>query len=273
MTVSEIFSVKGFGAIVTGGASGIGLACAEALAEAGARVAIFDLDSKSLDEEVGRMSAKGWDVRGYPLDVTNRQAVDQTFAKVAAEFGQLDVVFANAGIDPGIGFTNPDGSRSEAGAIENYEDERWNRNIDVNLNGVFATIRASARHMKRGKGGSIVVTTSVAAYLNEGIIGAAYMAAKAGAAHLMRNVALELAPYNIRVNAIAPGFIVTNIGGGWLKQAQVQQSMAAAIPIGRIGNTEDLKGLALFLASPASGFVTGAQIPIDGGGSLGMRHR
>jgi NAD(P)-dependent dehydrogenase (short-subunit alcohol dehydrogenase family) len=273
MTISEMFSVRGFGVIVTGGASGIGLACAEALAEAGARVAIFDLDSKSLGEQIGRMSAQGWDVRGYPLDVTDRRAVDQTFAEVAAEFGKLDVVFANAGIDPGIGFANPDGSRSEAGAIENYEDERWNRNIDVNLNGVFATIRASARHMKRGKGGSIVVTTSVAAYLNEGIIGAAYMAAKAGAAHLMRNAALELARYNIRVNAIAPGFIVTNIGNGWLKQADVQKSMAAAIPIGRIGNTDDLKGLALFLASGASGFVTGAQIPIDGGGSLGMRHR
>jgi NAD(P)-dependent dehydrogenase (short-subunit alcohol dehydrogenase family) len=102
--------------------------------------------------------------------------------------------------------------------------------------------------------------------------GAAYMAAKTGAADLMRNVALELAPYNIRVNAIAPGFIVTNIGGGWLKQAGVQKSMAAAIPIGRIGTIEDLKGLALFLASPASGFVTGVQIPIDGEGSLGMRH-
>ncbi|WFU41486.1 SDR family oxidoreductase [Bradyrhizobium sp. CB82] len=142
-----------------------------------------------------------------------------------------------------------------------------NRNIDVNLTGVFATIRASACHMKRGKGGSIVITTSVAAYLNEGMTGAAYMAAKAGAAHLMRNVALELALHNIRVDAIAPGFIVTNIGGGWLKQAGVQKSMAAAIPIGRMGTTEDLKGLALFLASPASGFVTGVQIPINGGGS------
>jgi NAD(P)-dependent dehydrogenase (short-subunit alcohol dehydrogenase family) len=136
----------------------------------------------------------------------------------------------------------------------------------------LATIRASARHIKRVKGDSIVVTTSVAAYLNEGMTGAAYMAAKTGAADLMRNVALELAPYNIRVNAIAPGFIVTNIGGGWLKQAGVQTSMAAAIPIGRIGTIEDLKGLALFLASPASGFVTGVQIPIDGEGSLGMRH-
>jgi NAD(P)-dependent dehydrogenase (short-subunit alcohol dehydrogenase family) len=151
MTISEMFSVRGFGVIVTGGASGIGLACAEALAEAGARVAIFDLDSKSLDEQIGRISAQGWDVRGYPLDVTDRRAVDQTFAEVAAEFGKLDVVFANAGIDPGIGFANPDGSRSEAGAIENYEDERWNRNIDVNLNGVFATIRASARSHEAGQ--------------------------------------------------------------------------------------------------------------------------
>jgi NAD(P)-dependent dehydrogenase (short-subunit alcohol dehydrogenase family) len=270
MTVG-LFSVREFGAVVTGGASGIGLAFSEALAENGARVAILDLDSKSLNEQVDRLAAKGLDVRGFELDVTNRQAIDQTFASIAAEFGRIDVVFANAGIDPGIGFANPDGSRSEAGAIENYEDERWDRNIDVNLNGVFATIRAAARHMKRGGGGSIVVTTSIAAYLNEGMIGAACMAAKAGAAHLTRNAALELARYNIRVNAIAPGFVVTNIGGGWLKQPDVQKTMGAIIPIGRMGNTEDLKGLALFLASQASSYITGTQIPIDGGGSLGMR--
>lgn len=272
MTIPELFSVRGYGAIVTGGASGIGLAFAEAMAEAGARVAIFDLNSKSLNEQIDRMSAKGWDVRGCELDVTNRRAVDDAVAKVAAEFGRLDVVFANAGIDPGVGFLGLDGNRPEEGAIENYDDARWDRNIDVNLNGVFATIRAAARHMKRGRGGSIVVTTSVSAYLNEGVIGAAYMAAKAGAAHLMRNAAFELAHYNIRVNAIAPGFVVTNIGGGWLKQTEVQSSIAATIPIGRMGKTEELKGLAIFLASPASSYVTGAQIPIDGGMGLWMKH-
>ncbi|KWV48484.1 short-chain dehydrogenase [Bradyrhizobium macuxiense] len=269
--MSDMFSVKGYGAIITGGASGIGLAFAEALAEGGARVAILDLDSNSLNLQVNRLSAKGFDVRGRELDVTNRKEIDQAFAHIAAEFGKVDVVFANAGIDPGIGFSNPDGTRSQEGAIENYEDERWDRNIDVNLNGVFATIRAAARHMKGSGGGSIVVTTSVAAYLNEGMVGAAYMAAKAGAAHLARNAALELAHFNIRVNAIAPGFIVTNIGGGWLKQPQIQKSIGDMIPIGRIGSADDLKGLALFLASQASSYITGAQIPIDGGGSLGMR--
>ncbi|MCA1375515.1 MULTISPECIES: SDR family NAD(P)-dependent oxidoreductase [unclassified Bradyrhizobium] len=268
----ERFSVKGYGAIVTGGASGTGLAFVEALADSGARVAILDVDSISLGKQVDRLSARGLDVRGHKLDVTDRKAVDQVFAEVAAEYGRLDVVFANAGIDPGIGFSNPDGSPSEAGAIENYEDERWNRTIEIHLNGIFATIRAAARHMKRGGGGgSIVVTTSIAAYLNEGMIGAAYMAAKAGAAHLARNAALELAPHKIRVNAVAPGFIVTNIGGGWLKQPEVQNSIGATVPIGRLGDADDLKGLALFLASPASSYITGAQIPIDGGVSLGKR--
>jgi len=141
--------------------------------------------------------------------------------------------------------------------------------IDINLNGVFATLRAAARHMKPRKFGRIIVTTSLAAFISEASIGAAYMASKAGAAHLMHNVALELAAYNITVNAIAPGFFITNIGGGHAHDPAVQARIAKSVPMHRVGFPDDMKGLALFLASPASGYVTGAQIPIDGGWSLG----
>ena len=154
-------------------------------------------------------------------------------------------------------------------ALENYSDERWNHVIDVNLNGVFATVRAAARHMKPRKSGRIIVTTSVAAFQCEPAIGSAYMAAKAGAVHFMHNVALELAGYNITVNAIAPGFFVTNIGGGHAKHPAVQQAVARTLPMRRVGFPEDIKGLALFLASPASGYITGQQISIDGGWTLG----
>jgi NAD(P)-dependent dehydrogenase (short-subunit alcohol dehydrogenase family) len=183
-------------------------------------------------------------------------------------------VFANAGIDPGPGFVGSwvgaQRPRNPEGALENYTDERWNRVLDINLNGIFATLRAGARLMRPQRSGRMIVTTSVAAYQCEPAIGAAYMTAKAGAAHLMRQVALELAAYQITVNAIAPGFFATNIGGGHAKQPHVQEAMSKMIPMHRVGFAEDMKGLALFLASPASAYLTGQQISIDGGWTLGV---
>ena len=148
--------------------------------------------------------------------------------------------------------------------------QRWQRLLDVNLTGIFATLRAAARIMKPQRSGRLILTTSVAAYQCEPAIGAAYMAAKAGAAHLMHCVAQELAAYNITVNAIAPGFFVTNIGGGHARNPQVQSAMAKRIPMHRVGFPDDIKGLALFLASPASAYLTGQQISIDGGWALGV---
>src|ERR1035441_1955857 len=128
----------------------------------------------------------------------------------------------------------------------------------------------AARIMRPQRSGRMIVTTSVAAYQCEPAIGAAYMTAKAGAAHLMRMVALELAAYQITVNAIAPGFFATNIGGGHAKQPQMQAAMSKAIPMHHVGLPEDMQGLALFLSSAASAYVTGQQISIDGGWALGV---
>ena len=273
MKVADMFKVDGYCAIVTGGASGLGLGFTEALAENGARVTMLDVNPERIDAEVKRLTGLGWDVRGEVVDVTDHPALDKAFDAAAAHYGKLDVVFANAGIDPGPGFvsswTGGERPRNPGGSLENYTDERWERVIDINLNGVFATLRAAARHMKPRKFGKIVVTTSLAAFMPEASIGAAYMASKAAAAHLMHNVALELAAYNITVNAIAPGFFITNIGGGHAHDPGVQARVAKSVPMHRVGFPEDMKGLALFLASPASGYVTGVQIPIDGGWSLG----
>jgi len=273
MKIAELFKVEGYGVIVTGGASGLGLAFGEALAENGARVTLLDVDAERIAQETKRLKSAGLDVRGELVDVTDHPALDAAFERAVDTYGRLDVVFANAGVDSGPGFmgawVGSERPRREEGALENYEDARWNRVIDINLNGIFATMRAAARHLKPRRGGRIIATTSLAAVKCEGAIGAAYMAAKAGAAHLVENVALELAAYNITVNAIAPGFFITNIGGGHAKNPAVQQQMAKHIPMHRVGFPNDIKGLALFLASPASAYVTGQQIIIDGGWSLG----
>jgi NAD(P)-dependent dehydrogenase (short-subunit alcohol dehydrogenase family) len=270
----ELFKVEGYGVIVTGGASGLGLGYAEALAENGAQVTILDVDSSRVDQETQRLGNLGYAVRGEVVDVRDHAAIDRAFDAALAAHGRLDVVFANAGIDPGPGFVGSwvgaERPRNPAGALESYTDERWNRVIDINLNGIFATLRAGARLMRPQRSGRMIVTTSVAAYQCEPAIGAAYMTAKAGAAHLMRSVALELAAYQITVNAIAPGFFATNIGGGHAKQPQVQEAMSKAIPMHRVGFPDDMKGLALFLASPASSYITGQQISIDGGWTLGV---
>jgi NAD(P)-dependent dehydrogenase (short-subunit alcohol dehydrogenase family) len=271
--ISELFNVAGYGAVVTGGASGIGLGFTEALAANGARVTMLDVDAKRIEDQTQRLRAAGLDVRGKAVDVTDHKALDSAIDEAAREYGHLDVVCANAGIDSGVGFVGSwvgsQRQRVTEGALEIYTDERWNRVIEINLNGVFATVRAAARHMKPRKSGRIIITTSMAATHVEPAIGSAYMAAKAGAAHFMRSAALELAGYNITVNAIAPGFIVTNIGGGHAHDPAKQQVVGKVIPMHRVGFPEDLEGLALFLASPGSGYITGQEIIIDGGWGLG----
>ena len=274
MKSAELFSVAGQGAIVTGAGSGLGLAIAEALAENGARVTLLDVDPDRVATETQRLEAHGYEARAEVVDVSDHAALERAFDSAVAAHGRLDIVFANAGIDSGPGFVSgwfgANRARNPAGAIESYSDERWNRVIDVNLTGVFATLRAAARRMKPQRSGKLIVTTSVAGYQCEPAIGSAYMAAKAGAAHLMRSVAHELAAFNITVNAIAPGFFVTNIGGGHAKNPEVQRAMAAVMPMHRVGFPDDIKGVALFLASPASAYLTGQQITIDGGWTLGV---
>lgn len=274
MKVDQLFTVQGYNAVVTGGASGLGLAFAEALAANGAEVTLLDVDSAQLEHEVARMTALGWRVRAETVDVRDHGTLDAAIARAAAHTGRLDVVFANAGVDSGPGFvgnwagaTRP---RNPDGALENYTDERWNRVIDINLTGVFATLRSAARHMRPHRSGKMIITTSVAAYQCEPAIGSAYMAAKAALTHLTRCVAQEMAGDGINVNAIAPGFFITNIGGGHAKHPAVQDAMSKVIPMGRVGFPDDIKGLALFLASPASAYITGQQFTIDGGWTLGQ---
>ena len=274
MNVSSVFDVTGFGVVVTGGASGLGLAYGEVLAAHGARVTLIDVDAQRVVEQASRLRAEGLDVRAAVADVTEHDALDRAVDEAGGLYGRLDVAFANAGIDPGVGFVGAWAGASRPrvpdGELERYSDERWNRVIDINLNGIFATARAAVRQMRPRRFGRIIVTTSLAATRVEPAIGSAYMAAKAGARHLMHSIALELAAYGITVNAIAPGFFVTNIGGGHAHDPGVQAALAKEIPMHRVGQPDEIKALALFLASPASAYLTGQEIVIDGGWGLGV---
>jgi NAD(P)-dependent dehydrogenase (short-subunit alcohol dehydrogenase family) len=269
-TVFAQFDMSGKAVLVTGGGSGIGLAYAEAVAEAGAAVTIAGRSPAPIEREVARLQGLGFKIRGAQLDIADEQQVKAVFDGHQEAFGRLDAVFANAGIGDGTGFIGPTGARAPLGQIDTFDLNEWHRIINTNLTGTMYTIRHGVRLMKAKQiKGSIIVTTSTAATISVPIVPVAYMASKAGAAHLVRHVALELAASGIRVNAIAPGPFVTNIAGGALQDIEVQKIWDRTVPMGRMGQTEQIKALALYLASPASSFLTGQQITIDGGVTLG----
>jgi NAD(P)-dependent dehydrogenase (short-subunit alcohol dehydrogenase family) len=229
----------------------------------------MDKDAAGLERALAEM-AKDTDVRSDVVDVTQRADLDRAFDAAAEAHGRIDVVFANAGIGGGPGFLDLEGQRRPEGTFESISDERWDAGIAAHLTSVFWTIQAAVRHMKPAGGGRIIVTTSIAALKTEAVIGAPYMAAKAGAAHLVKQAALELARYNILVNAIAPGPFRTNISGGRLNDPAVRRHHERATPLKRMAEPNEIMGLALFLASPASKYITGTQMVIDGGNTLGI---
>ncbi|MCW2388023.1 NAD(P)-dependent dehydrogenase (short-subunit alcohol dehydrogenase family) [Sphingobium sp. B11D3B] len=266
----EQFDIAGRSALVTGAASGIGLAYAEAMAEAGARVTLTDVDGAAAEREAARLRAQGYEVRADQLDVSDRARTTQVFDAHEAAYGGLDIAFANAGLGIGPGFWKPEGGRDPHGQIDTYDPAIWDRIIAINLTGAYNTMRDAARLMKKGgKGGSIIATSSNAAVICEPIVPMPYMPSKAGVSHMVRHLALELGAYQIRVNAILPGPFVTNIADGSLKDPVVRKAWDDATLMGRIAETYQIKPLALFLASDASSYVTGAQMMIDGGMSLG----
>jgi NAD(P)-dependent dehydrogenase (short-subunit alcohol dehydrogenase family) len=259
-TLARLFDVRGTRVVVTGAASGLGFAMAEVLAECGARVTLADIDEERLRASAERL---GEPARGVVADVRDEASVQALFDDVVAAEGGVDVVFANAGLASVPGF-RVDGGQT----IDTVERSDWDRVLSVNLNGVMHTMRAAAAVMKRQRGGRIVVTASNAGLRPEPMVCYGYAASKAAVIHLVRHAALELAPYNVLVNAICPGpFYGTLIGGGVTESPtdELKAMWATLIPLGRMASPEELKGLVVLLASAASSFITGAAHVIDGG--------
>lgn len=262
MQFADLFDIKGQVILITGAASGIGLAYCEILGERGALVVMADIDADALARESARLKTTGSNVETAVLDVTDAAAVEQVVSRIVKTHGKLDTLFANAGIAGGPGFARA------GGGVEDSSIEHFDQVVAVNLRSVYLSMRAVAKPMKERRKGRIIVTGSFAGLRASPGMSYSYVATKAAVTNLVRQAALEFAPFGVLVNGIAPGPISTNIGGGRLKtDPAIRQKNVELIPLGRIGEPDDLKGVALLLAAPASDFIAGALISVDGGKS------
>lgn len=259
---AQLFRVKGSTALVTGAGSGLGFAMAEVMAANGAAVMLSDIDAGRLEAARDTLRGRGREVSICPADVTAAEQTQQLVAQTRERYGRIDVLFANAGINRGRNLAYPEGG------IDAFPLEAWRQVIDTNLFGVFATLRACAPVMKEQGSGSIVVTASTAGLRAEPLVGYAYVTAKAAVVNLVRQAALDLIRFGVRVNAIAPGPFSTNIGAHRQPSPAYDAAWLKTIPMGRKADPDEIKGIALLLASPASSYVTGSVWTIDGGASV-----
>jgi len=255
-TISECMDLSGKSAIVTGGAMGIGLAIAERLAEAGAKVLIADKDATTAAAAAAKIPKSV----AFAVDVSDEAQVSAMVAKAVSEFGGVDILVNNAGIYP------------QKPALQETKED-FEKIIDVNLVGAFLCARAVAKQMiAQGRGGRIINITSIDALHPSSVGLAFYDASKHGLWGFTKNLALELAPHNIWVNAIAPGGVATpgtNFGKAASPDAQeFIDSFLARIPMHRFADADEIGKVALFLASDFSSYMTGSQVIVDGGALL-----
>jgi NAD(P)-dependent dehydrogenase (short-subunit alcohol dehydrogenase family) len=248
------FDLSGKVALVTGGNGGIGLGMAEAVAQAGADIAIWGQNPAKNDAARARLAATGRRVLALQVDVGDSGAVDAAFAQTVETLGRVDAVYANAGI-----------SGRNGGGFADMTNEEWDRVMKINLDAVFYTFRAACRHMiARGGGGSLIGTASLAARM-----GAArsehYGATKAAVTAVIRGLAVEYARHGITANAILPGWVETEMTDNLFGNERFAKNVLPRIPMRRWGQKEDFGGIAVYLMSDASRWHTGDSILIDGG--------
>lgn len=250
--------------VVTGAASGIGRATALLFAAEGAQVYAADRDFEGAKRLAGESPA----ITAVACDVCDPAQIKAVMDRAATDRGGIDVVFNNAG------------AAGDRAPIDEIEPDGWDRTMDLLLRSVAMGIRYAVPHMKGRKGASIVNTSSIAA-IGPGYSPTAYAVAKAGVLHLTKCTATDLAPYGIRVNAVQPGFINTNIFTSALElpaelvdtaKAMILQASSDAQPVSRPGMPDDIAQAVAFLASDAAGFMTGASLVVDGGITIGPRH-
>ena len=238
--------LEGKVAVVTGGASGIGKASALLFAQEGAKIVIADLNEEKGQEVMEELTNSGTEALFVKTNVTSEEDVQNLFKEAAGQFGQVDVVFNNAG----IGVNKPS---------DELTFEEWRRTVSVDLDGVFLVAREALRGFLKTGGGVMVNTASM--YGHVGVAqNAPYAASKGGVVNLTRGLAVEYADRNIRINAICPGFIDTPI-----IPEEMKDGLKAATPVGRLGQADEIAKAVLFLASDDSSFMTGSSLIVDGG--------
>jgi len=254
-SLEALFSLRGRRGLVTGASSGLGVECAKALALAGADVAVIARREdrvKALADEL----AKQYGVKtvGIGADVTSEADLDRVMSEAVAALGEIDILVNNAGVSP-------------TGRAENFKRELWDQTLAVNLTAPMMLAQRVARRLIAAKmAGRIINMGSIYSTVASSVYRlSAYTATKAALANLTRQLAVEWAPYNILVNTIAPGWIPTEATEGGIAKAGNKEKMEAFTPLARLGTPEELRGAVIFLASPASSYVTGSVICVDGG--------
>jgi NAD(P)-dependent dehydrogenase (short-subunit alcohol dehydrogenase family) len=251
MSVLDLFDLHGRTALVTGASSGIGKKVAEAYLQAGAQVAIAARHFEVLEKVAGELASTGGRVMPIACDVTQPDQVSRMVDQVTAELGGIDIAVCNAGI-------------INLKAMLDMSPEEFQAMQDTNVTGVFLTAQAAARAMvSQGGGGAIINTASMSGHIiNVPQQAGHYCTSKAAVIQLTKALAVELAPHNIRVNSVSPGYILTELVE---PMAEYHRLWEPKIPLGRIGRPDELTGLYLYLASEASSYMTGSDVVIDGG--------
>ena len=248
----QLFDLKGRVAIVTGGNGGIGLGMARGLAAAGASVVVAARDEGKSNEALRELKALGVEARALGVDVADEPSVEAMIAETAAWRGRLDILVNNAGIN----------IRKPAHEVSL---EEWRQVLDINLTGTFLCSRSAYPHMKAAGGGKIVNVGSMLSIFGASFA-PAYGASKGGVVQLTKSLAVAWAADNIQVNAVLPGWVDTDLTRrGRMEIPGLDERVLAGTPAGRWGRTDDFAGIAVFLASAASDFLTGTAIPLDGG--------
>src|SRR4030042_2238561 len=251
MSIDKLFDISGRKALVTGAGRGIGKVLANALAESGCDVAILEIDKKTAEETAAEIRKKGRKSIGIQVDVTKKDQVDKAFTETAKALGGLDICINNAGI-------------SIQKPAEEMPEADYDKIIDINLKGVFLCSQAAAPSMIPQKSGSIINIASMSGIaVNVPQKQAIYNTSKAGVAMLTKSLALEWAPYGVRVNSISPGYMKTEMT--MASMTHLFSTWESLTPLGRLGVPEELRGAVIFLASEASSYMIGHDLVIDGG--------